>query len=251
MKVFLAGTNCLKNNIIDFKKIDYILESFYTIKDWQIPLIKKCKMFLLDSGAFTFMNSYKGKVDWDKYIERYAKFINDNNIKYFFELDIDSIVGLNEVERLRAKLENLTGKQCIPVWHKSRGLEYWKRMIKEYKYVAIGGFVTKEITKKDYKYIALFLKLAKENNTNVHGLGFTNKNFLKLLPFYSVDSTSWTTGNRYANIYIFTNNKLKTIMDSRRIRELSKRINKNAYCNLSIHNLNEWIKFQKYADKNL
>ena len=241
MKVFLAGTNCLKSNIVDFKKIDYILESFYTIRDWQIPLIKKCKMFLLDSGAFTFMNSYKGKVDWDKYIERYAKFINDNNIEYFFELDIDSLVGLSEVERLRAKLENLTGKQCIPVWHKSRGIEYWKKITKEYKYVAIGGIVTKEISKKDYKNFELMLEIAKRNLCNVHGLGFTNTILLKKYKFFSVDSTSWTSGQRFGSIAIFCKNHIKTCKFDK------MRANKK----IELHNLNEWIKFQKYADKYL
>ena len=52
-------------------------------------------------------------VDWDEYIESYAEFINNHNIKLFMELDIDSVVGIKEVERLRNKLERLTNKQCI------------------------------------------------------------------------------------------------------------------------------------------
>lgn len=127
MKIFIAGINASKYLGETLNQIPYILESFYYIQEWQLPLIKNAKMFLLDSGAFTFMNSQKDKeINWDVYIERYAKFINDNNIEYFFELDIDVVVGLKEVERLRNKLEKLTNKKCIPVWHKSRGLDYWK-----------------------------------------------------------------------------------------------------------------------------
>ena len=59
MKIFLAGTS-VGERVLKEHKIDYILESFYSIEEWQIPYIKKCKMFLLDSGAFTFMNSNKG-----------------------------------------------------------------------------------------------------------------------------------------------------------------------------------------------
>ena len=80
-----------------------ILESFYYINDETKAMIPYYKDFLLDSGAFTFMQNTKTKINWDEYVERYAKFIKDNNIKHFFELDIDSIVGIEEVERLRNK----------------------------------------------------------------------------------------------------------------------------------------------------
>lgn len=134
-----------------------ILESFYYINDEIKAMIPYYKDFLLDSGAFTFMQNTKTKINWDEYVERYAKFIKDNNIKHFFELDIDSIVGIKEVERLRNKLETLSERKCIPVWHKSRGLEYWKKMCKEYNYIAIGGIVTKEIKATEYD---IFIPLA-------------------------------------------------------------------------------------------
>lgn len=121
MKIFLAGT-CVKEEVLENHKVDYILESFYTIKKWQIPYIKKCKMFLLDSGAFTFMNGNKGKVDFNQYLNDYINFINKYDIKYFFELDIDSVVGYEKVKEMRTVLEKGTGKKCIPVWHKARGL---------------------------------------------------------------------------------------------------------------------------------
>ena len=121
MKIFMAGT-CTKEEFLQEHKIDYILESFYTIKEWQIPYIKECKMFLLDSGAFTFMNSNKKKVNFNQYLNDYISFINKYDIKYFFELDIDSVVGYEKVKEMRAVLEKGTGKKCIPVWHKSRGL---------------------------------------------------------------------------------------------------------------------------------
>ena len=87
MKVFLASTSSRENmGEKELTKIPYILESFFTIKSEKtlnrIVKIDKEK-FLLDSGAFTFMNSYKGKVDWDKYIDDYANFINKYDIKYF------------------------------------------------------------------------------------------------------------------------------------------------------------------------
>lgn len=245
MKLCLAGTGTLENQKNEFKKIPYLLESYYSIKDWQIPIFKKADLFLLDSGAFTFMNSFKGSVNWDKYVEDYANFINKYDIKYFFELDIDVLVGIKEVERLRNKLEKLTRKKCIPVWHKSRGLEYWKKIVREYDYVAIGGIVIKEIKPKEYKIFTPLLKIAKDNNCKVHGLGFTGMKYLKKYHFYSVDSTSWTAGSRFGLIYKF-NNRIEQINKPK-----NKRIKKEKEEECKINNLKEWIKFQEYANKYL
>ena len=86
------------------KESKYILESFYYIKDWQINYIKDMDLFLLDSGAFTFMSSYKGKVNWKEYIDRYADFIIKNDIKYFFELDIDVLIGYEKAKAYEEKI---------------------------------------------------------------------------------------------------------------------------------------------------
>ncbi len=245
--IYLASDHNIRKSkeylkLVEKEKI-YVLESFYYIKDWMIPYIKNHWHFLLDSGAFTFMSNTSKKLDWDSYTEKYAKFINNNDIKLFFELDIDSIVGIKEVERLRTKLEKLTNKQCIPVWHKSRGKEYWLQMIKDYDYVAIGGIVTKEIRPKHYPFFTWLLSEAKKENCKVHGLGFTNLKKLQKYKFYSVDSTSWIYGNRGGFLYHFNGRTMEQIQSSKTQRIKSKSV--------AIHNFKEWIKFQKYALKNL
>ncbi len=242
MKIFLAATSDKKFLGKVLNQIPYILESFYYVQEWQLPLIKNAKMFLLDSGAFTFMNSEKDKkIDWDAYIERYAKFINDNNIEYFFELDIDVVVGIDEVIRLRNKLEKLTNKKCIPVWHKSRGINSWKEICKNYNYVAIGGIVAGEITKEEYKYFTPLLKIAKEYGTKVHALGFTSTKELNRYNFYSVDSTSWKSGSRFGQVNKFTGKYIKTQQyKDKRVKD---------YKALDNYNLKEWIKMVDYADK--
>ena len=101
MKVCLAAPSSRKFLTPEYHQCKYMLESFYSMKDWLIPVIKKCDFFMLDSGAFTFMSSKKDEiVDFDEYLTKYINFINKHDIKYFFELDIDNVVGLKEVERL-------------------------------------------------------------------------------------------------------------------------------------------------------
>lgn len=175
MKVCLAGISSTSiPTRKEVKKIKFMLESFYLFSDWELEEIKTKELFLLDSGAFTFMNGFKGVIDWQEYIDKYANFIVKNNIKYFFELDIDALVGHEKVKQYRKYLEKKVGRKCIPVWHKSRGLDEWKKLTKEYDYVAIGGIVTKEIKPEEYKFFTPLLEIARKNKCKVHGLGFTN-----------------------------------------------------------------------------
>ena len=226
------------------RKIPYLLESFYYFKSWQFEYIEKnTDDFLLDSGAFTFMSDSKSYVDWDKYIEKYAEFIKQNSVKKFFELDIDSVVGYEQVLAYRKKLESLTGRRCIPVWHRSRGLDEYKKMCKEYDYVAIGGIVSREIPPECYKVFPALINEAHSNGAKVHGLGFTSVNLLSVYHFDSVDSTSWTSGGRFGSLYRFYNGKMSVFSKDKGKRALREKINN--------HNLDEWIKFQKYAEVNL
>ena len=126
LNLYLAGTES-RPHVHDIRKRDYyILETFFSInaKNKEIIRAWNKSKFLLDSGAFTFMNSsHKANVDFFEYAERYADFINEMGITQFFELDIDSIVGYEKVKEIRKLIERRTNKQVIPVWHVSRGKE--------------------------------------------------------------------------------------------------------------------------------
>lgn len=114
MEVFLADEHPVKNGKdADWEGLN-ILETYYYLQNnKEFPrLIGNFQNFLLDSGAFTFMSG-AGVVNFDKYVEGYAAFIKKWNVKNFFELDIDSVVGIREVERLREKLERLSGRKPI------------------------------------------------------------------------------------------------------------------------------------------
>ena len=250
MRVCLASLHSRSSGFLkgelDINECKYALESFYVINDNFMKLVNNCELFLLDSGAFTFMNNKKKtKISFDDYLEEYIKFINKHNIKHFFELDIDSVVGLEKVEKLRKRLETATNKKCIPVWHKSRGKDYFIEMCKNYEYVSIGGLVTKEIPPNDYKYFNWFIDTAHDYNCQIHALGFTNTNLLAKYKFDSVDSTSWLSGGRFGHIYLFDG---KNINQYNGDKQTDRSIAYNEY---DKHNYKEWIKFQKYAEVHL
>lgn len=240
MRIYLAGFQAHKD--IFFKvKPKYILESFYYIKSNDFIKYKNevAKSILLDSGAFTLLNSKKN-IKFDNYIEEYAKYIRDNKIELYFEMDIDSIIGLKRVEEYRNYLEKYTKTKSIPVWHKSRGLEYFKILTKKYSYIAIGGLALKTIKRSEYKYLNIFLDIAHKNNCKVHGLGFTNTKLLKEIKFDTVDSTTWNRG-RFGEICIFENNTIKYIQ-----RKTQKLTNQKL---ASEHNLLQWKKYSEYMER--
>ena len=248
MKIYLAGEHPVKNGSLATGGGHKILESFYYARDNKViqKLIPELGGFLLDSGAFSFMQG-KEAVDWDAYIEDYANFINTFKIDLFFELDIDKIVGLKEVERLRKKLISLTGKRPIPVWHPNRTTRYWTEiMLKEYEYVAIGSTTANNISRERHEAVfPWFISTAHDAGVKIHGLGYTSIEGLKRFHFDSVDSTAWLYGNRGGYLYRF--NPLTGGMD-KIVKPQGHRLNA---MEAAKWNFAEWIKFQEYAERYL
>lgn len=185
----------------------------------------------------------KVTLDWDKYVDEYAEYVKQNNVRNFLELDIDNIIGYQNVLKLRDRLERLVGRQCIPVWHVSRGVEDFKKMVREYKYVAVGGFAATKKATQHQKYFQIMIDEAHRNNCKIHGLGFTNPSKLQNFNFDSVDSTSWIQGAAFGTLVRFNGTRVEPI----------KRNTKKQRCVLTSKqmvewNLREWIKFQQYAE---
>lgn len=220
-----------------------ILESFFYADEWTEAILPKLSRFLLDSGAFTFFSQGK-HVDWDDYLTWYINFIRKNHVERFFELDIDPLVGYKKVLEMRERLEGETGRRCIPVWHKSRGKAAFLEMCRDYNYVAIGGIVSGEIRQPDYRYFPWFIQQAHQNGAKIHGLGFTSLKGMERYHFDSVDSTAWTCGNRFGKMYHFNGRSISSLNTPPGKRFADS----NA---LAIHNFNEWVKFQRYAEKYL
>lgn len=217
----------------------FILESFYYADADTERLIPYYGDFLLDSGAFTFMQGKGGSPNWDEYVERYADFIVRNDVQKYFELDIDSVVGYERVKEIRRKLERLTGRPSIPVWHISRGIGDFRRMCDEYSYVAVGGIVSKEIKPDKYPALPPLISEAHKRGAKIHGLGFTALDWLGKCHFDSVDSTAWTTGNRFGYLYYFDGKtmKKKDVPKGHRLGD-SRKAALNNYCELYNHLLN-------------
>ena len=183
-------------------KMKYNLMSFFYIKKrMQLATFIRDNTdeILIDSGAHSFQKGQK--VDWLEYTKKYAEFIKEfdrPNVIGYFEMDVDNIIGYDKVLELRKLLEQVSNK-IIPVWHKNRGIEEYKKMCRDYagKVVAITGFKNEDI--QDHQDL-MFLKYAKKYNCRVHCLGMTRKKVLDKVPFDYVDSSSWVQASIFGRI---------------------------------------------------
>lgn len=242
MKLFLAATHVSADITKKWKPL-YVLESFQYIRSWQIDERRNWKGFMLDSGAFTFLTIAKRQnvsIDWDKYLDSYIRFINENQVEHFFELDIDKIVGYAAVKQMRKRLERRTGRQCIPVWHRSRGLEEFRNLCAEYDYVAIGGLAIKDIKPTEYGYIKKLVSLAASYGTKIHGLGYSKPDLLDY-GFYSTDSASWSVNVAYGNVYRFNGERMISIRPPKGMMGAN-------YYKRRDTSMREWVKYQRYLD---
>jgi hypothetical protein len=239
VRVYLAGMGGLpwkKRNFYDF----YRLDSFLVILSDE-P-VHKYKDFILDSGAFSYMNGRKtDDIDWDEYADRYAAFVLKKNIRNYIEIDVDRVIGLSEVERLRRRIEKKVGWKSMPVWHVGRGYDYWLKMCTDYDYVCFGAFLVDKLDSSKYPIVTKFIRDASRLNARVHGLGFTGFKWLPKLHFYSVDSSSWLAGNRYSHVCKYKDGRVNIIKKPAGCRMTNLE-------ELAWHNFKEWLLFSNYAD---
>ena len=88
----------------------YNLMSYYYIPKnpkRALGIIEQSERIMIDSGAHTFQKG-KTKLNWEEYTESYARFIRENDcnkIVGYFEMDVDKVIGLERVIKLRRRLE--------------------------------------------------------------------------------------------------------------------------------------------------
>ena len=248
MRIHLAGNIALSmpREYIELRA-PFVLQTFYEAVNWDertwADVLTVPKVFLLDSGAFAlFRTGVQGNLD--EYLSRYIEAINRHSVEHFFELDLDPVIGVEATAKLTERLERETGRQCIPVFHRVRGIDTWRSMCRQYPYVAIGatGLTKESLWVKNDELLRRLIDIAHESGAEVHGLGYTRLSNINktVVPFDSVDSSSCLSGGRYGTVYKFTGTKLISRNSKGRIKD---------YKIVNRHNIGEWIKMARYKEE--
>ena len=188
----------------------HVLLSYLYIQKSDPDIVKKRKNanpsigFMVDSGAHSFQSDKEkyskwSVSDWENYITAYTKWLLANRayIDCGVEMDIDWVVGTNLVESWQKRffiplLEK--GVPIIFVWHKQRGLEGWESMCEKLPYVGLPGEFSSE---PDFnKYVVT----ARKYTVRIHGFAATKQQDFRDHEWYSSDSTTWKSAERYGTL---------------------------------------------------
>tara|TARA_Y100000310_G_C20460874_1_gene705297 strand:- start:85 stop:834 length:750 start_codon:yes stop_codon:yes gene_type:complete len=209
MIMYFAGGECHHKSLYKWGTKNILVSAYGLGYKRDITEInKKFDKVLLDSGGYTArMKGISIKV------KDYAKYINDNKIKLAFNLDV---LDEKESKYNQQFLETETESYILPVYHYSdyakkeyRGL--LDEMIEKYPYISIGGIAGERLgSKKEVFYDYVFKKIGPVwDKCKIHGLGITGKKVLNKYPFYSVDSTSWLSFQKYGSSKAIKNKLLE------------------------------------------
>lgn len=211
MNIFLSGGEASPDkrrallHVMQQRPLLWNLMSYYYLRqdlEFAEKIRDMSELVMIDSGAHSFQKGTK--VKWEDYTHSYAAFIREfdrSNVVGYFEMDVDNIIGYENVLKLREILHKESGhpEKIIPVWHKNRGIKDFKDMCASHagRVVAITGFKNEDIRDEQYP---MFLKEAKKHGCKVHCLGMTRKAILDKVPFDYVDSSSWAQQAIYGRI---------------------------------------------------
>lgn len=216
--------------------VRHVLMSYWQFYKHDLGLVAARKKanpnmrFMIDSGAHTFITeaqkfAHWKRKDFEDYVEGYARWLEKNrqHIHLAVELDIDhtlnvvlggstnSTIGTSIVEGwqktyFRPLVEK--GLEIIFVWHENRGMDGWEDMCRRYAYVGMPGHYSNEPDK-----INRHFSVARRYLTKVHGFAATKQLDFRDVPWCSVDSITWKTGEMYGQLIIWDKFQQKLIFE--------------------------------------
>jgi hypothetical protein len=161
---------------------------------------------LIDSGGFSAMNS-NAKVT----VGEYAAWLRRNGQGREYAC-LDVVGNPLATERNQALLER-QGLTPFPVFHALQPLDHLRRMVSRYDRLAFGGMVPHlgrgtlgrafgEWLERAWR-VVLDEQERSGREKRVHGFGCTRIDVVQGWPWWSVDSSSWMYGVRFADLQLF------------------------------------------------
>ncbi|MGW7708284.1 hypothetical protein [Streptomyces sp. NPDC054771] len=182
----------------DFKALcSYAFWRTQNMRDFVGKLATPTNMIFGDSGAHTArtMGLHLTLEDYAAWCRRW-----DHQLTLYANLDV--IGGPEATWRNQKRLEEVHGLEPIPVFHTGDPWEYLERYIDEgYTYIALGKLLGNPV-KEVLPWIAKAFRIA-NGRAVFHGFGMTVWRALREFPFYSVDSSTWTSGFRFGVVKLF------------------------------------------------
>jgi hypothetical protein len=210
MKIYLAATNDQYTNRASCR-VRRLLVSYHkgtrnTLMDgWKNS--GSPKDWCVDSGAHLYIRRF-----WDEkicpplreaeeHVASLAELARKVRPTFLVEADLQDLYGDDVIRAWRRDiwkpLEQSTGVKICYVWHAHDNLDGWRRMLDDpdmgFLGIAAGAAVVQRIAPE---MVSSAYKVKKP----VHGFAQVRRMSLQKVPFYSVDSTSWSASSLYGLI---------------------------------------------------
>lgn len=271
MRIYLAGGESMINILRD-NGAEHVLVSYYYLREKGTRTLEKIfnsfPDVFLDSGAFTLNDQIvKSGMSWEEaqrdprlkaYIEDYARFLDKYGHRFTICAEID-VGSWEQKTRQREFLEQYCDR-ILPVIHPTDPVEYQHYLMKNYDYVALGGVGNARSLAEIKAYVQRKMQIAQRYGARFHGFAVTVIEMMRLMPFYSCDSTSWLAGGKYGMTFWFDGRRLRAydkfqkavrLRFKNECRELGVDwddfINDKAPA-VNKFNLLQWLKFQEYLN---
>ena len=157
-------------------------------------------MVFADSGAYSaHTQGVEVKIDeYAAWIKKWKKYITT-----YVNLDV-----IRDPEATAANQRYLErqGLTPIPVFHTGTDMKVLDELSEKYGYIALGGMVGVS-GPTVLKWSATCFKRVEKKDTVFHGFGQTRQDVIQQLPWFSVDSSSWTKAYRYGQLDCWTGRK--------------------------------------------
>lgn len=220
MRVYLAATSELYRHTATKRrgincKVKRLLTSFtnsnWTSTDIEAALINaQPEDYCVDSGAHVWLSSFFKSNERaeprlvEKHLTNFMAAIEGMKKPPTFvvELDLQRIYGPDMIAAWRRDLwvpfEKRTGIRVCYVWHPG---EEWKPYLDhpDMHYLGMGGANSDFDVPSRAQMVYAAYKAAKP----VHGFASVNAKWIRAVPFYSVDSTSWAAGTFFGTVPVF------------------------------------------------
>ncbi|MFD9351602.1 hypothetical protein ACFWCO_23570 [Streptomyces diastaticus] len=110
------------------------------------------------------------------------------------------------------------GHPVLPTFHVGTSWSVLEDLCARHPYVALGGMVPHAASPKPVmRWLVRAFAIARHHGTRFHGFGQTTQTTIASLPFYSVDSSTWSTDARYGRLSVwdYRTHRIRTVRSGR------------------------------------
>jgi hypothetical protein len=151
-----------------------------------------------DSGAFS-----AATLGTTIRLADYAAWLKDWQHLITTAATLDVIGDPDATQRNTLALEDM-GLNVLPVFHTGSPWDRLEKLCAQYRYVALGGMVPyTRMYGEVMRWLVKCFRIGNEHGTVFHGFGQTNSTAMAALPFYSVDSSTWSHGAKFGLLKLF------------------------------------------------